>query len=129
MQVVIVHQKETRVELDVYQVNLVLQQEVVAMEQQVETHQHQQLVVWVEQEQILVQTLEQEVVSVEFLPVVVAVELVDHLELVVQEELVVEEMQPLEHNQEEMLLVILVVAVEEHWVHLLQHKVVMVALV
>jgi hypothetical protein len=44
-QVVLLHQKETQVEREKYLVNLVLQQEVVAMEQQVETQQHQELVV------------------------------------------------------------------------------------
>jgi hypothetical protein len=39
---------------------------------------------------------------------------------------VVEEMQLMEHNQEEMLQQILVVAVEEQKVQLLQYKVVMV---
>jgi hypothetical protein len=84
-------------------------------------------VVLVVQEQILVQTLEQEVVSVELL--LAAVPVVQQRQVVNQEvlvDLVVVEIQQGELNQEEMQQSIRVVVAEEMFIYLLQHKVVMV---
>tara|TARA_R100001163_G_scaffold62438_1_gene53224 strand:+ start:160 stop:420 length:261 start_codon:yes stop_codon:yes gene_type:complete len=83
----------------------------------------QTLEVLVVQEQILVQAFQGHQ-TVEFMQVV---GVVAQDRLVDLAELVVEEMQLMEHNQEETLQQILVVAVEEQKVQLLQYKVVMVA--
>jgi hypothetical protein len=80
------------------------------------------LEVLVVQEQILVQVF-QEHQTQEFMQVVAVV--AQDL-LVDLEELVVEEMQLVDHNQEEMVQQILVVAVEEQKIQPLQCKVVMV---
>ena len=74
-----------------------------------ETQQHQQLVVWVEQEQILVQIIQVHQIVEHMLAVVVAVQQL----LVVLEELVVEALQVMELKHQEMQQPILVVAVEE----------------
>tara|TARA_Y100000114_G_scaffold96966_1_gene90291 strand:- start:86 stop:316 length:231 start_codon:yes stop_codon:yes gene_type:complete len=75
----------------------------------VETQQHQQLVVWVEQEQILVQIIQVHQIVEHMLAVVAAVQQLQ----AVLEELVVEVLQVTELKHQEMQQPILVVAVEE----------------